>query len=54
MILAWPGLSPNNAGVLACPGLRIRDGYRRLVSRYVPLPHLRVGLEGGAGQSEVE
>ncbi len=41
-----PGLSPNKAGVLARPGLRIEDGHRRLVSRLVPLPHLRVGLEG--------
>ncbi len=47
-----PGLSPNNTGALARPGLRIRDGHRRLVSRLVPLPHLRVGLEGGAGQRE--
>ncbi len=38
-----PGLSPNKAGVLACPGLRIGDGHRRIVSRLVPLPHLRVG-----------
>ncbi len=48
-----PGLSPNKAGVLARPGLRIGDGHRRLVSRLVPLPHLRVGLEGGTGQGEV-
>ncbi len=48
-----PGLSPNKAGVLARPGLRIGDGHRRLVSRPVPLPHLRVGLEGGTGQGEV-
>ncbi len=48
-----PGLSPNNAGVLARPGLRVRDGHRRLVSRLVPLPHLRVGLEGGTGQREL-
>ncbi len=27
-----PGLSPNKAGVLARPGLRITDGHRRLVS----------------------
>ncbi len=40
-------------GVLARPGLRIRDGHRSLVSRLVPLPHLRVGLEGGTGQREV-
>ncbi len=25
-----PGLSPNNVGVLVRPGLRIRDGHRRL------------------------
>ncbi len=48
-----PGLSPNKAGVLVRPGLRIGDGHRRLVSRLVPLPHLRVGLEGGTGQGEV-
>ncbi len=48
-----PGLCPNKAGVLARPGLRIGDGHRRLVSRLVPLPHLRVGLEGGTGQREV-
>ncbi len=48
-----PGVSPNKAGVLARPGLRIRDGHRRLVSRLVPLPHLRVGQEGGTGQGEV-
>ncbi len=57
------GLSPDEvaelrrttdlAGVLARPGLRIGDGHRRLVSRLVPLPHLRVGLEGGTGQGEV-
>ncbi|KAF4118313.1 hypothetical protein G5714_000364 [Onychostoma macrolepis] len=47
-----PGLSPNNAGVLAHLHLGIRDGHRRLVSRLVPLPRLRVGLEGGAGQRE--
>ncbi len=35
------------------PGPRIGDGQRRLVSRLVPLPHLRVGLEGGTGQREV-
>ncbi len=35
------------------PGLRIGDGHRRLVSWLVPLPHLRVGLEGGTGQGEV-
>ncbi len=47
-----PGLSPNNAGVLAY--LRLdRDGHRRLVSWLVPLPRLRVGLEGGTGQREV-
>ncbi len=45
-----PGLSPNKAGVLVRPGLRIGDGHRRLVSRLVPLPHLRVGLDGGTGQ----
>ncbi len=44
-----PGLSPNNAGVRAHPRLD-RDGYRRLVSQLVPLPRLRVGLEGGTGQ----
>ncbi len=48
-----PGLSPNNAGVLAHLCLGIRDGHRRLVSRLVPLPRLRVGVEGGAGQREV-
>ncbi len=48
-----PGLSPNNAGVLAHLRLRIRDGHRRLVSRLVPLPRLRVGVEGGMGQREV-
>ncbi len=48
-----PGLSPNKAGVLAWPGLRIGDRHRRLVSQLVPLPHLRVGLEGGTGQGEV-
>ncbi len=48
-----PGLSPNNAGVLAHLRLGIRDGHRRLVSRLVPLPRLRVGLEGGGGQREV-
>ncbi len=45
-----PGLSPNNAGVLAHLGQAIRDGHRKLVSRLVPLPRLQVGLEGGAGQ----
>ncbi len=35
-----PGLSPNRAGVLARPGLRIGDGHRGLVSRLVPLPRL--------------
>ncbi len=44
---------PDKAGVLARPGLRIGDRHRRLVSRLVPLPHLRVGLEGGTGQGEV-
>ncbi len=34
--------------------LRIWDGHRRLVSRLVPLPRLRVGLEGGTGQREVD
>ncbi len=48
-----PGLSPNNAGVLAHLCLGIRDGHRRLVSWLVPLPRLRVGVEGGAGQREV-
>ncbi len=48
-----PGLSPNNAGVLAHLRLGIRDGHRRLVSRLVPLPRLRVGVEGGTGQREV-
>ncbi len=48
-----PGPSPNKVGVLARPGLRIGDGHRRLVSRLVPLPHLRVGVEGGTGQREV-
>ncbi len=48
-----PGPSPNKAGVLVHPGLRTRDGRRRLVSRLVPLPHLRVGVEGGTGQREV-
>ncbi len=48
-----PGLSLNKAGVLARPGLRIGDGHRRLVSRLMPLPHLRVGLEGGTGRGEV-
>ncbi len=48
-----PCLSTNKAGVLAWPGLRIGDRHRRLVSRLVPLPHLRVGLEGGTGQGEV-
>ncbi len=33
-------------------GLGIRDGHRRLVSLLAPLPRLRVGLEGGAGQKE--
>ncbi len=36
------------------PGLRIRDGRRRLVSQLVPLPHLRVGVEGGISQKEVD
>ncbi len=49
-----PGLSLNRAGVLARPGLRIGDGHRRLVSRLVPLAHLRVGVEGGTGQKEVD
>ncbi len=49
-----PGLSPNRAGVLTRPGLRIGDGRRRLVSRLVPLPHLRVGVEGGTSQKEVD
>ncbi len=49
-----PGLSPNRAGVLARPGLRIGDGHRRLLSRLVPLAHLRVGVEGGTGQKEVD
>ncbi len=44
---------PEQPGVLARPGLRIGDGHRRLVSRLVPLPHLRVGVEGGTGQREV-
>ncbi len=44
-----PGLSPNNAGVLAHLRLGIRDGHRRLVSQLVPLPRLRVGLEESAG-----
>ncbi len=48
-----PGLSPKNAGVLACPGLRVGDGHRRLVSQLMHLPHLRVVLEGGMGQKEV-
>ncbi len=48
-----PGLSPKNAGVLACPGLRVGDGHRRLVSQLMHLPHLRVVLEGGTGQKEV-
>ncbi len=48
-----PGLSPNNAGVLAHLRLGIRDGHRRLLSQLVPLPRLRVGLEEGAGQREV-
>ncbi len=30
-----------------------RRWHRRLVSRLVPLPHLRVGVEGGTGQREV-
>ncbi len=47
-----PGLSPNKAGVRAHLHLD-RDGHRRLVSWLVPLPRLRVGLEGGAGQREV-
>ncbi len=33
-----PGLSPNNAGVLAHLRLGIRDGHRRLVSQLVPSP----------------
>ncbi len=44
---------PERTGVLARPGLRIRDRHRRLLSRLVPLPHLRLGVEGGAGQREV-
>ncbi len=44
---------PEQSGVLFRPGLRIGDGHRRLVSRLVPLPHLRVGVEGGTGQREV-
>ncbi len=48
-----PGLSLNNAGVLAHLRLGIRDGHRRLMSRLVPLPRLREGLEEGAGQREV-
>ncbi len=52
--LEGPGLSPNNAGVLTHLRLRIRDGHRGLVSRPVPLPRLRVGLDGGAGQREVD
>ncbi len=48
-----PRSSRSEPGVLARPGLRIRDGHRRLVSRLVPFSHLRVGLEGGTGQREV-
>ncbi len=33
-----PGLSPNRAGVLTRPGLRIGDGHRRLVLPLVPPP----------------
>ncbi len=48
-----PCLSPNNSGVLAHLRLGIRDGHRGLVSWLVPLPCLRVGVEGSAGQREV-
>ncbi len=43
---------PEQPGVLAHLGLGIRDGHRRLVSLFAPLPRLRVGLEGGLGQRE--
>ncbi len=38
---------PEQPGVLAHLGLGIRDGLRRLVSRLMPLPRLRVGLKRG-------
>ncbi len=45
---------PEQPGVLAHLGLGIRDGLRRLVSRLVPLPRLRVGLKRGVGQREAK
>ncbi len=45
-----PGLSPNRAGVLARPGLRIGDRHRGLVLQLVPLPRLRAGVEEGTDQ----
>ncbi len=45
---------PEQPGVLAHLGLGIRDGLRRLVSRLMPLPRLRLGLERGAGQREAK
>ncbi len=48
-----PGLSPNRAGVLARPGLRIGDRHRGLVLQLVPLPRLRAGVEEGTDQKEV-
>ncbi len=45
---------PEQPGVLAHLGLVIRDGLRRLVSRLMPLPRLRVGLKRGMGQREAK
>ncbi len=45
---------PEQPGVLAHLGLGIRDGLRRLVSRLMPLPRLRVGLKRGMGQREAK
>ncbi len=48
-----PGLSPNNAGVLAHLRLGIRDGHRRLLSRLVPLPLPAGRGRGWRGSREV-